>query len=317
MQDKIELVEDEEFLPPELQYQIAEYLPTSEFLNFFEAIQYSPLFRPLLDDHQTIHFFLQHVVRGEHEAVREMLLTEDIHLIFKRGCVTDCSGRTFESISAFEYALWALDEPMWMTMLECIPQNKEGNQVFARLGSQYNKVTTKGVRYSLNGEATTENHFDFELLIQALRTQVELINAPGIKDWDAIDTHWREVVGNAQRDLPMHVVFEYCSNQPFWPLPEFNSEPKSSQQFYNFGTRQYENWFAENSKLGVDFAIYLARCRVGLPLRIATGGAVAAMLDAILALCEVRTLAFINLGPLRLGLEGQTTVDNQPPVVPM
>ncbi|MFO8660912.1 F-box protein, partial [Legionella pneumophila serogroup 2] len=107
----------------------------------------------------------------------------------------------------------------------------------------------------------------------------------------------REGVGGAQKLLPMHVVYEYCSNEPFYPVPKFTSQPNSSKQFYNWTTDKKENWFRIDSRLAVDRAIYKgrgaghARPRLGI-----TGGrAGGADLVALKALCKVRTKDFIDL----------------------
>ena len=253
---------------------------------------------------------MHHVTRGEHDAVKAML-KQDMSLIFKRGPVTDCSGREFEDISGFEYALWALDKHMWAVMIACIPQNEEGGKVLAQLIAQYDKVNTDGVTYKLNGQTITEQHFDFNnTIIKELQTQVDSINAPGVKNWEAIDKQWREGVGAAQKRLPMHVVYEYCSNEPFYPVPKFTSQPKSSKQFYNWITTKDENWFSVGSKLSVDFAIYKAgwspwpggRCGAA---RVGTSAPFD--LDAMTALCKVRTNDFIDL---KSQLEDQMTLDN-------
>ncbi len=68
--------------------------------------------------------FLHDGTRGDYGAVKAML-TDTIELIYEQGSVTDCSGRTFEKISLFEYTLWAKDKPMWTVMLDCIPQNEK------------------------------------------------------------------------------------------------------------------------------------------------------------------------------------------------
>ncbi|KGP62135.1 hypothetical protein EP47_01355, partial [Legionella norrlandica] len=180
-----------------------------------------------------------------------------------------------------------------------------------RLIAQYNKVNTYGVTYKLNGKTITEKHFDFNnTLIKELQAQVDSINAPGVKNWAAIDKQWREDVGGAQKQLPMHVVNEYCSNEPFYPVPKFTSQPKSSKQFYNWTTEKNENWFSGDSKLSVDFAIYkgaLWRCRSGVREAGLRVSAVCVDLDAMTALCKVRTNDFIDL---KSQLENQMTPDN-------
>lgn len=299
MQSKFEINE----LPPELKIETAQNLSNRDLVNLAQTSKYHlALFKPVIDVRKLLH----HVTRGEHDVVKAML-KQDINLIFKRGKVTDCSGREFGNISGFEYALWALDKHMWAAMIECIPSNEEDKRVFAQLIAQYNKVNTDGVTYRLNGKTITEKHFDFEnTLIQELQTQVDSINAPGAKNWEAIDKQWREGVGGAQKRLPMHIVDEYCSNEPFYPVPKFTSQPKSSKQFYNWTTGKDENWFSVDSKLSVDFAIYKgAACASWRSRALPRGGR--ADLDAMTALCEVRTLDLINL---ESQLKDEMTPDN-------
>jgi hypothetical protein len=260
------------------------------------------------------HQLLLHAVRGEHDAVRA-LLTKDISLLSKKSSVIDLSGRVFEYISPFEYALWALDSHMWNTMLKCVPENEQGHQVLKQLGVHYKTLQIKKVTYRLNGTLITESHFNFQqTIIKELQTQMNLQNAPGNKNWDAINKQWREGVGGAQRLLPIHVVNEYCTeNRPFTPIPDFTIYPGPAKQFYNCLTNQDANWFEGVSKLGIDFGIYKGawahwdgHC-VDLRALPAVYGCALVDLDAVMALYKVRTNDFINLATL-LGV----TPDNQP-----
>lgn len=292
-------------LPPELKIAAANNLSNRALVNLAQTSKYHlALFQPMIDVRKLLHY----VALGEHKAVATML-KKDIRLIFKRGIVTDCSGREFESVSGFEYALWALDKHMWAAMIACIPQNEEGRKVFARLIAQYNKVNTMGVTYKLNGKTITEQHFDFNnTIIKELKTQMDSINAAGDKNWEVIDKQWREGVGGTQKLLPMHVVDEYCSNEPFYPVPEFTSQPKSSKQLYHWATRKYGNWLSVDSKLSVDFAIYKATTVVaGACGRTVSVQGLRQDLDAMSALCKVRTKDFIDL---KSQLEDQMTPDN-------
>ncbi|BCA96479.1 hypothetical protein TUM19329_28400 [Legionella antarctica] len=291
-------------LPLELKIETAQNLSNRDLVNFAQTSKYHlALFQPLIDVRKLLH----HVTRGEHDAVKAML-NKDMSLIFKRGILTDCSGREFENISVFEYALWALDKHMWAAMIACILQNEEGKPIFEILIAQYNKVNTDGVTYRLNGKTITEKHFDFEnTIIKELQTQVDSINAPGVENRDAIDKQWREGVGSAQNLFPMHVVYEYCSDEPFYPVPEFTSQPKSSKQFYNWITKKDENWFSVDSKLAVDFAIYKSGAGRAGPGRIAGRDGAARDLDAMTALCKVRTNDFLDF---KSQLEDKMTLDN-------
>ncbi|KTD67851.1 hypothetical protein Lste_1009 [Legionella steelei] len=148
---------------------------------------------------QSLKKFLSHVVHGEHKQVQE-ILRHDIRLLLQRDTVTDCSGREFASISGFEYALWALDKHLWDDMLACLPVDEqdhlteEDRGIVAELQRQYVQVKTQGVTYKLNGVSKTERHYDFAF-INALQEQVKAQKAPGAKNWNDIDEHWRTVVG--------------------------------------------------------------------------------------------------------------------------
>ncbi|HAT1771155.1 TPA: hypothetical protein I8034_000493 [Legionella pneumophila] len=106
----------------------------------------------------------------------------------------------------------------------------------------------------------------------------------------------------------MHIVDEYCSDEPFYPTPKFTSQPKSSRQFYNRDTKKDKIWFSDNSKLGVDFAIYKRVGCGGCCSGCGSYGHVLRDLDAMTALCEVRTQDFINL---KSQLEKQITLNKQ------
>ncbi|STX38800.1 F-box protein [Legionella feeleii] len=283
--------EDFNELPKELKIETAQRLSNRDLINLSLTSRYHlALFKPAVDSRKLLHY----VSRGDHDVVRLMLMN-DISLIFKRGVVKDCSGREFEPISPFEYALWALDKHLWDSMIGCIPGDEEGRKVFAQLIAHYERVCTDGVTYKLDGKIITEQHFDFEnTIIKELQIQVDSINASGTRDWAAINRHWREGVGGAQKLLPMHVVHEYCSDRPFYPVPEFATRPKTSSQFYNWLTHQYENWFTANSKLGSEFAIYkggASRATLCSGCCLAAGGA----LGAVQMLFKIRIKEFASL----------------------
>lgn len=265
------------------------------------------LFKPLdVKPQADIHNVLHHVVNGDHDAVKAML-RKDSYLIFKKGKVIDCSGRIFENISPLQYTLWALDKHMWTAMLDCFIQNEDCVKIIQQLSSQYNEVKTKGVSYRLNNQFVTEHHFNFEnTIIKALQKQDVSIDK---SSKNANDKRWRKDVGGAQKLLPMHVVYEFCF-QPFYPLPQFISQPKSTQEFYHWNTRKNEHWFDGHSRLGVDFAIHngLGTPTVGLGT---APGALGASYDlaAIKKLREERTKDFVNF---ESQLEQMLAVKNQP-----
>ncbi|KTD54544.1 Cupin domain protein [Legionella sainthelensi] len=113
-------------------------------------------------------------------------------------------------------------------------------------------------------------------------------------DWDTINQQWIKGVGGAQKKLPMRVVYEYCSTDVlFNPPPKFTSRPQSSMTLYNHRTSKYEDWFAIDSKLGIDFTAHKGENHYGAT---ATFGAVGGHteLDAMKALYEIRINEFFE-----------------------
>ncbi|WP_115707372.1 F-box protein [Legionella sainthelensi] len=264
-------------LPPELKLEIAKHLPPQDLGTLaMTSTNHRTLFQPLVDVSKLLHY----VAHSEKNAVRYMLLKE-INLILKRGSVTDCSERTFEGISGFEYALWALDMDMCTMILNCIPDNETGHKVLVKLLAQYNKVKTEGIKYTLSGNPVTEKHFDFnDTIIKELRVGERL--ARGIRmsrDVSVVDQHWRESIGGAQKLIPMHVHLSY------YPKPQnsVNSlstldtmmrfrqecvdavkkllsvgESTSNNSFFPNALSKIsqKTWLSSDSKLGKDFALY-------------------------------------------------------------
>ncbi len=178
----------------------------------------------------------------------------------------------------------------------------------------------------LNGKTITEQHFDFKnTIIKELQTQVDSTkDLHKAKDWAPITKQWIEGVGGAQKLFPMHVVYEYCSDEPVHPEPNYTSQTKTSKKFYNMTTQKYQNWFqVDFSKevcstaskkillnLSKDFAIIKASFGAEM-IQIPPGGLRLTShkndLAAMTALCEVRTNDFINL---QSQLEDQMKLDN-------
>jgi hypothetical protein len=329
--------DDINILLSEVKNKIADHLSINDVVNFAITSKINlEFFKPIANARKLTQF-LHELTRGNHEAVRTML-AKDNSLFYRKGKVTDCSGRTFENISGFEYALWALDKHMWTAILDCIPQDQEGNKIRQLLKGQYDNLDKKSITYILNGETITEQHFDFEnTIIKELQMQINMINAVKEKviniysdakkeDLNAISKQWCEDVRRAQKLFPMHVVYEYCSDELFSSEPEFISQPNSSTKIFNCLTNEYENWFSVDSEQeswsfsGKPVAIYRS-----LAAQRGQKGACAGSdcftqywasndLSFIQKLYRVRTNDFINL---KSQLEEQMTLDNYHQVVSM
>lgn len=164
-------------LTPETKAQMADLISINDVVNIATtSTKNLEFFKPLADARKLTQFLFE-LTRGNHEAVRAML-AKDKSLFYRKSKVTDCSGRTFENISGFEYALWALDKHMWTTILDCLPEGQEGHKILQLLKGQYDNLDKNGITYSLNGQPINENHFNFEqTIIKELQTQINMINA--------------------------------------------------------------------------------------------------------------------------------------------
>ena len=90
-----------------------------------------------------------------------------------------------------------------------------------------------GLVYTQHGkEVTGSKHFDFAPLIKALDDYVK-----GYEKWsyDERVAAWMKV-GLAQRDVPAHVIDEYCRpDRSFDPTPDFNeSDLPRNGTYYNW-----------------------------------------------------------------------------------
>jgi hypothetical protein len=191
----------------------------------------------------------------------EKMLGTYPELLLERGTAIDPSGRKFTNISAFELVLWTLDvRYMGQMIMNCLPQNEEGEKIRKQLLEQYVQFEKiGGVTYEYQGQTYTEKHFDFEPLLNALKTY-----GGKLAQWtfEQCQNYWCTVIGMIQRDLPAHVRQHYCNtDEPFHPLPQFNHKEFSrTLHLENCVTDEEQIWNEEvDKKLGIDFAIEGAR----------------------------------------------------------
>ena len=214
-----------------------------------DACMKSPLFQA--------RTFLHDIAQGKQDEA-EGLLKENPEaqtLLTTTGVFTDYSGRTF-NCTTYEYAYWAKDTHM-CRMLE---QNMDENTK-AELLKRVDAIEEHGLRYHQNGNEYCTKHFDFTPLKTALNNYVQgFDNWSNTNSWDAMKAAWMQV-GLAQRNLPVHVINEYCRpDRSFDPTPLFteNKLPRVVT-FYNFVTGKDEALFplvgSDSSGLGLDFAL--------------------------------------------------------------
>lgn len=121
--------------------------------------------------------------------------------------VTDLARRPFEKITGFQYAVWALDSPMWTMILKYLPNEIAAEQI---------QSMKTGLWVSQHGDSVS-----WQNLIDALGEYSHLLEAPKL---DKAVTDWVKKVNHAQAVLPVHVINEYCRpDRSFEPCPDFNS----------------------------------------------------------------------------------------------
>lgn len=135
---------------------------------------------------KTVKKLLEHVVKGEQKEAK-IMVRRDCSLAVIPGDVTDLSGREFKEITAFQYAVWALDWHMW-TMIR-----REAGLLNEEVRDQLNASATGDwvSRYGICAKGSLND------LIKALREQKE--TRDGVL----------KVVAAAQSLVPVHVIHEY------------------------------------------------------------------------------------------------------------
>jgi hypothetical protein len=257
---------------------------------------------------------------GQQDEVEKLLKTSP-ELMVEKTSFTDCSGRIFSNISAFEFLLWALDTRYMVSMMfDCLPKDEIGLTLVTKLKEQYDNHKKNGVTYTLEGKEFTENHFGFSVLINALQTHADNIDK---WDWNQREKHWCNEVGDAQCYLPAHVMQHYFDrNVPFYPLPNFEAEQFfRTLKFYDYIGNKELTWkgitSSSDSVLDVNFGITAKQPWRGLhgeargPLT--SRGLTLADLEAITTLHKVRTADYLAIPSMLASLfEKKVAVDETP-----
>ena len=253
------------------------------------------LFKPNFKS-ELVNKLLVCVAWGKQDEVEKLLKTSP-ELMLEKTTFTDCSGRTFSNISAFEFVLWALDTRYMVNMMfNCLPKDEIGLKLATKLEEQYYHHQEHGVTYTLEGQIITEKHFNSLVLTEALQTYVD-----NFGNWTELQrvAHWCKVVGKAQCYVPAHVMQHYCEPYVrFHPLPKFEAEQFiRTLKFYNYVNYQDMTWQGVTSSsdlvLGENFGISRSVC-FGTPPSIA-GWRAAGDVVAVSTLCKVRLADYLAI----------------------
>ncbi len=150
------------------------------------------------------HFL--HLVGGGKQDEAEAMLKVNPSLVLAYGKMTDSAGRQFKRITAFQYALWALDAHMWEMLLKYF---KEKHTRLAY--EQWVELDSQGTEHG--------KEISWAPLIRALKTCND-----NFKKWsEEQQAQQLTVIGQEQDKLAEHVVSEYCRpDRPFYPTPQFD-----------------------------------------------------------------------------------------------
>ena len=205
-----------------------------------------------------LRIFLHDVAKGKQDKAEKLLIKNPGAqiLLSSKGAFTDYSGRTF-NCSAYEYAYWAKDTHM-RRMLEA----HMDKATKATLLEHVEAIELKGLTYEQQGVVITNpGCFKFNALTTALQHYIDGYDAwVAVGKWNKIKTTWMQV-GLAQRELPVHVINEYCRpDRSFDPRPAFDEKklPRETT-YYNFNVSKAMTLLplvlTETAGLGLDFAL--------------------------------------------------------------
>lgn len=165
-------------LPPEIMLPIIQSLPVDDLKNFsITSKQYYSFVKPMLD----ICRFLYDITHRKFNNVAHGL-KENIHFTHKKGTVTDWIGRSFFSISGYQYATLVSDDQMLTLMAKSLFGKQEEADIRKRLLAQSDEIKTKSFSYTLGGIIFTEKfsemkqRYDEFVLSLIYRTMYEWVN---------------------------------------------------------------------------------------------------------------------------------------------
>ena len=161
---------------------------------------------------------LTHIARGE-QGLAEIMIKNDPGLLLESGTLFDkFARRTFKSITAFQYTLWARDRHMWRMILNYLP-------IDIAL-QQKTELETNGTAYG--------KQFDFEPIKKAYQKYLEYRAFFHKLSVSVMSAHKDELhdlwfdIGKEQCKLPAHVIQEYLHPKRSFRVmdgaPNFNDE---------------------------------------------------------------------------------------------
>jgi hypothetical protein len=205
-------------LPPGQGHAAMALLKEPEANNFFISLIKTTNPPPNI----TLGIFLELIGHGCQDLCETMLQLHP-ELAQMKGTLTDCGlidykrpelgNRVYQNITAFQYAVLALDYHMWTMLMKYLSAEAVRTQLLEL--EQVATLTNKGwiIKAGINWSSIC-----WQSLIETLDNYVKNYEA-----WNAeqCDTYWRQQVGGAQLILPAHIINEY--SHPSRPLSNWNN----------------------------------------------------------------------------------------------
>lgn len=289
-------------IPKDVLRVIGYNLPTQELSRMTRANKF---FKESLEPDLLVRKFLEAVAHGNQDEA-ERMLEKNPNLMISHDSVTDYSGRTF-NCSAYEYAYWAKDTHMCRMLELHMDENTK-----AQMLNYCEAIEEYGLKYRQNGTEYRTSHFDFSQLEKAMEDYLhDYFICNRTHNSNEIEPNWLNI-GLAQRDVPVHVINEYCRpDRSFTPIPEFNEDKLPRMvTFIDYQTGEDKALFplviSYFSGLGVDFWLSRADRVQASSVKWCKDTAVHIDLKAIRHLDSVRTAELTqsreNLKPMELKL---------------
>lgn len=240
-------------LPDELILNIGNRIPGIENRNafaltcqrFYQRYQPERLFLTLL----------KYVTESSLDKVR-LILEKYPELLLRYGTITDPTGRSFKHITAFQYALWAIDlKDMCRIILDSVPKNKTGNELRNSLFNQLQELEENGINYERAGVKYNEKHFNLSPLRNALNIYISSCPNWGFNE---VKAYWCEIIGGEQKSFPISIRHFYCGHREII-LGQLII--KRSLTLYNYTNNTEIKWDKDLDGLGIRFAIRHSRKR--------------------------------------------------------
>ena len=273
----------EKLLSSDLSVEILNYLGPKKLSLSLINTSCNRLFR----EKNLISSLLVFIAHGNENKAMQ-LLTNLSHLSLEVGDITDYSGRTFQNITAYEYAYWSRDWYMLNMLALCMTREQKITML-----DKINALEQNGLTYTTpNGETKTSQHFSLQPLIDAYNSFIAAYTNWGSgrrteDSYNVLNQAWL-AVGLEQSNLPAWVIQEYCRrDQSFHPRTEFNDlDIPRTFVFYNYNPGYYEQLFPVS-----ETQIF----RLGYNIALSKGTRCGALGGSVIGACHDISIAEIDL----------------------